>query len=501
MIQEIIANLCTLEVAVAMIVAILGGMLIGALPGLSATMGVALLIPLTYSMTPSAALIMLTVLYTSAIYGGSFTAILIHTPGTASSAATAMDGYQLTLKGQGLRALGIATVSSMFGGTVSAIMLMFIAPQLAKLSLMFGPPEYFLISLFGLTVIGSLASGNMLKGLMAGVLGLIISTCGTHIYTGYYRFTFNITLLQDGIRSVVAMIGLFSLSQVLIQVEDYIHATKKRFENSDLLLKGRRLPTWAEIKRLFPNMIRSSIIGVLVGILPGAGGDIGSWVSYNEAKRFSKNKEEFGKGSIEGICASEAANNAVTGGALIPLLTLGVPGSSTTAVVLGALLIHGLTPGHTLFATNGTIVYTMMTAFLVGNILMGLVGLLISKRIVRMCNIPTCILSPVIVVLATIGAYSIAMNIFDVCVMLFFGFLGYLMKKTKIPAAPLVLGMLLGETAELGYTQSITIAKGRPLFKVFIGRPICIVLMIMIILAIASPFIADYYTKRRAQKK
>jgi putative tricarboxylic transport membrane protein len=496
LLYDIIYSIFQIDTLVAMAVGIFFGIVIGALPGLSAPLGIALLIPVTFGMRPAPALIMLAVLYTSAVYGGSISAILIHTPGTSASAATALDGYQMTLQGKGLQALGLSTLYSMIGGTCSGIALLFLAPPLAKVSLMFGPPEYFMVALFGLTIIGSLASGNVLKGLWAGIIGMLLSTVGMDINTGVYRFTFGSRSLMDGISTVPAMIGLFSLSQVLIQSEDFLALIKKRFESKDIYLSGKMLPNKKQFLAHIPNALRSTLIGIFVGILPGAGADIGSWVSYNEAKRWSKNKEMFGKGNPEGVVASETSNNAVTGGALIPLLTLGIPGSAAVAVLFGALLIHGLTPGYTLFTKNADVVYTMIVAFVIGNILMGLVGFAIAKHVVHVCNVPGCILLPVIVVLSTVGAYAIQLNGFHVSIMAAFGILGYLMRKMNIPPAPLVLGLLLGSIAEDGFVQSITIAKQSPVIQLFVTRPICIVLSVLIIISLLSPLIVQFASKR-----
>jgi putative tricarboxylic transport membrane protein len=353
---SVLSELMSVQFLISLLVGVIGGIIIGALPGLSASMGIALLIPITFGMNPVAALTMLAAIYTSAIYGGSISAILIHTPGTPASAATALDGYQMTMQGKGLKALGTSTISSVIGGVFSAICLLLLAPPLARVSLKFSSPEYFLIAIFGLTVIGSLAKDSIIKGLAAGVFGLLLSTVGVDALSGYPRYTFGISALESGISFVPAMIGLFSLSQVMIQVE------KMNEKNEKLIgdLRGSFWLTWEEFKSIWKTILRSSIIGVIIGILPGAGGDIASWVSYNEAKRFSKTPEKFGKGHIEGIAASEAANNAVAGGALIPLLTLGVPGSSTTAIMLGGLLIQGLQPGHELFTKYAKITYAVI---------------------------------------------------------------------------------------------------------------------------------------------
>lgn len=344
-IQLILSNVFTFEVLFALTLGVIVAIIMGALPGLSASMAVALLIPVTFGMNPVAGLVMLTGVYTAAIYGGSITAILLHTPGTPSSAATAIDGYELAKKGEGFKAIGVATISSVIGGVISAIALIFLSPPLAQISLKFSSLEYFFLALFGLTIIGSLAGDSIAKGLMGGLFGLFIGTIGLDQMNGIPRFTFGFLPLESGISMVPAMIGMFSVSQVMIITEDIIKGKSSTVSNHENLLTGRFLPTWKEFKMLFPTIIKSSIIGVFIGILPGAGADIGSWVAYNEAKRSSKHPEKFGKGSMMGIAASESANNAVTGGAIIPLLTLGIPGSAVAAILLGGLMIQGLASG------------------------------------------------------------------------------------------------------------------------------------------------------------
>lgn len=493
MVAEVFSNIMAVDTLLALVVGVCGGIVIGALPGLGATMGIAILIPVTYTMDPVPALVMLTSVYTSAIYGGSITAILLHTPGTPASAATAMDGYQLTLKGEGLRAIGMATVGSMVGGTISGIMLLLISPPLARFSLRFNAPEYFLLAIFGLTIIGSLAANNLLKGLISGVFGLCLALVGYDIIYGIPRFDYGITALQSGIETVPALIGLFSLSQVMLQAEN-IGSEKRELVTAEL--KGRFLPSLAEIKMLIPNFIRSSVVGLVVGILPGAGGDIGSWVGYNEAKRFSKHKEEFGKGSIEGICASETANNAVTGGALIPLLTLGIPGSSAAAVLLGGLMIHGLTPGSSLFTNQGGITYSIIVGFILANILMGIIGILAARHVVNVVKVSYNILAPIIIVLSVVGAYAINISFVDCCVMAAFGLLGYFMRKFDFPTAPVVLGLILGSMAEQGLLRSIVMAKDTNLLVYYVSRPICVVLMLLIVLAIFAPVLTNKLSQK-----
>ncbi|MDR3200341.1 MAG: tripartite tricarboxylate transporter permease [Spirochaetales bacterium] len=497
--SQLLANLFNLQTLIGLLVGVVGGMFIGALPGLGATMGIALLIPITFGMQPTAALIMLTALYTSAIYGGSITAILIHTPGTPASAATAMDGYALTQQGRGLQAVGISTCASMTGGTLSAVALLFIAPPLARVSLMFNAPEYFLIAIFGLTIIGSLAGDNMLKGLIAGVAGLCISFIGFDITVGVARFTYKISELESGIQLVPALIGLFSLSQVMIQAESIEAIRRGEKTEINAQLEGRILPTLKEFIAALPNLIRSSIIGIFVGILPGAGGDIGGWLGYNEAKRWSKNKALFGKGATEAIWASESANNAVTGGALIPLITLGIPGSSAAAVLLGGLLIQGLTSGHTMFSDAANTTYAIILGFMFANILMGIIGFLIARKVAKVANAPTGILAPIIVVLSVVGAYAINLSYFDACVMVAFGLVGYFMRKTGFATAPVVLAIILGSMAEQGFKRAILMAKDESMLTYYLSRPICVVLILLIVLSLFAPLGLKALERRMAK--
>lgn len=483
----VVAGLASWDVMLMMLVGVIGGIVIGALPGLSATMGIALLIPITFGMNPIAALVLLSAIYTAAVYGGSITAILLHTPGTPASAATAMDGYQMTVRGDGLKALGTSTVCSTIGGFVSAIALLILAPPLAQVSLKFNAPEYFLMAVFGLTIISSLSSGALVKGLSAGVVGLLIGLVGVDVMTAYPRFTFGIVELESGISLIPAMIGLFSISQVLIQAEQMHESGSAQ----TCELKGRLLPTPTEWKKMWRTVTRSSVIGLLVGILPGAGGDVASWVSYNEAKRFSRNPDNFGKGEIEGVAASETANNAVTGGAMIPLLTLGIPGSAATAVMLGGLLIHGLQPGHELFTNNGHIIYAVIVGLIIANVLMGLFGLLMAKHVVKVATVPFSILAPVIIVLSVVGSYTINNNMFDVYVMAAFGLVGYVMRKTSFSTAAVVLAMILGSMCETGYRQSLVMSKGDVLGYYF-SRPISLIMIALIVLSLLSPLIIKW---------
>ena len=489
--QQVLTNLISIESLMALVLGVVGGMIIGALPGLNATMAISLLIPITYSMAPHAAFIMMMAVYTSAFYGGSLTAILIHTPGTPSSAATAGDGYALTKKGRGLEAMGMSTVASMFGGAVSGVALLTLAPLLGKISLMFSAPEYFLIVILGLSIIGGLGGGSMIKGFLMGCFGLFLGTIGTDGLTGQLRFTFGIDGLYAGISTVPALIGLFSISQALVLSEKYLD-----FKNGihrtldDNSMKGKFLPSFKEMLRLGPNFIRSAIIGVVVGILPGAGGDIGAWFAYSQAKKASKHPEEFGDGSLEAICASETANNAVTGGSIIPLITLGIPGSTVAAVLLGALILHGLTPGQSMFTKNITTTYTIIIGFILANIMMGLIGIVICRQVVKITKVSDAILIPVIVVLSTIGSYSINNRFSDVYLMLIFGLICYLCRKLDLPTAPIILGMLLEATGESGFKNAILMSKGQPVILYYLQRPASLVLLVLIFLTVVVPIIS-----------
>ena len=337
-----LTSFMSIEVIIALIVGVVGGMVIGIIPGLGPSVGIALLLPISFSMSPTAALVMMTAMYTTGVYGGSITAVLCHTPGTAASAATTMDGYEMTKQGRGMEAISVVTVASVVGGIIGGICLILFAPALGKISLMFSTLEYFLVACFGVLVVAGLTGENQAKGIFAALFGLLIGCIGMDSISGVSRFTFGQLWLEDGLDSTPILIGLFSISQVLILVEKLMRGTGSTIvEDPSAGLKGKR---WSKGngKKLAPTMLRSSVIGSFVGFIPAAGASIAAWISYSMAKRTSKNPEEYGKGSIVGIAASESANNAACGGAMIPLFTLGIPGSPVTAILYGALLMHGL---------------------------------------------------------------------------------------------------------------------------------------------------------------
>ena len=472
-----------------MVLATAIGVSIGCLPGLSAAMGVALLLPVTFGMSPSTGLIVLGSIYCGAIFGGSISAILIHTPGTPASAATAIEGYQLTIRGKAAKALTVACFASFCGGLLSCISLYFFSPLLATLALQFKSPEYFWLSLFGLTIIAGVASKSMIKGLMSGVIGLLISTIGMDPMEGVERFMFGMSTLYNGIDTTCALIGLFSMSQILILAEKRI---KERAESAKL--NDRLGLSFAEIKRLSPTIVRSWLIGNIIGILPGAGASIASFMGYNEARNFSKHKEEFGNGSIDGVAGSEAANNAVTGGSLIPTLTLGIPGESVTAVLMGGLIIHGLQPGPELFTTYANMTYTFFAGFVIIQFLMLAIGLLGCKGFAQIAKLSDAILIPSIFVLCVVGSYAIHNNLVEVCIMFLFGILGYLARKFDLNPAAIVLGLILGPIGERGLRRSLMLNDGDP--SILFSTPLCWILIILCVLGVMSPVVMSKLEKK-----
>lgn len=494
-------TLLSLESIIALIAGTVGGMVIGALPGFSAAMGVSLLIPITYGMGPVAALSMLVAMYTSAIYGGSITAILCHTPGTPASAATAIDGFQLTKQGRGMEAMGVATLGSAVGGTFSAIAMLLIAPALGAFSLKFSVLEYFLLSVFGLTVIASLAGDSVIKGLFSGILGLALGCVGLDAISGFPRMTLGVIQLEDGINFVPALIGLFSISQVMSLAWDVYHGKKGSvIEDEENLRKSRALPPFKETKTLFPTMARCSIVGTIVGIVPAAGAGVSSWICYSMGKKFSKHPEKFGHGALEGVASCETGNNAATGGALIPLITLGLPGSSVAAILLGGMMIHGLTPGAAMFTKHANTTYAIMIGFLIANILMGIVGLFAARYIAHVSAVPMGYLGPVITALCFLGTFAIRNNLFDVGVMVVFGLLGFLLKRCGFAAPPMILGMVLSDICENNWRRAVILANAKGgMLSYFLSRPISIVLALLIVVSLFSPMMMSYVDKKSKQ--
>ena len=471
------------------------GIIVGALPGFTATMGIAILIPLTYTWNATTALIFLGAIYCGSMFGGSISAILINTPGTAAAAATAMDGYAMTKHGRAHEALTEAAVASFWGGQASTIALLFFAPAMAKWAFNFGAQEKFLMAAFGLTIIASLSTKSIIKGLMMGCIGLLVACVGMDPVMGRARFTFGSTYLMGGVTIIPAVIGLFSVFQVLGTLKNPLKPANPddvaRYKSSRIHLK--------DFVRYPLTYLRSAVIGIIVGIIPGTGGDVSSYVAYNMGKMFSKERDQFGDGAREGVACCEAANNAVTGGTLIPTLTLGIPGNATTAILLSGLTIHSLTPGYSLFTTGKNVTYPFIMALFLANIAFVIIGLLGAKYFARVTLTPQNILSACVLNLSLIGCYGVRGNVRDVYAMLVFGIIGYLLKLYKFNVVPIVLGMILGDIAEEALQQGMILYENNlpAMFATFFQRPICIVLMLLMVVSLCAPFVMEHRDKAK----
>ena len=488
--MELLPHLAQALTPINLLLAVAGvvlGTIIGALPGLSATMAVAVLVPFTFGMDPASGLIALGAIYTGAIYGGSYAAILVNTPGTPSSIATTFDGFPMAKKGDGNLAVTVATLSSVTGGIVGAVALMLLAPPLAKIALAFGPPEYFWLAVLGLTLISALSTGNMLKGIIGACIGLLLSTVGLAVIGGDQRFTFGSPTLVGGIDVIAALIGLYCVPVIIDMV-----ATRDPHIAVERQHEGYRLAEALRIcGRSWVNLVRSSVIGTLVGILPGAGGSISSLVAYAEARRSSRHPERFGKGEPNGIIATESANNATVGGGFIPTLVLGIPGTPPDAVILGALLIQGVKTGPSLFTSGGHIVYTFMFGLLVATILMLPLGLLLGRYAFEsVASVPKAVLAPLVAFMTVIGAYAIHSNPSDVVTMASLGVLGWVLARVGVSPSPIVLGIVLGPIAEQGFVQAYLIGHARgDVIGIFFGRPLSLVIIAFSLLTLLYPLL------------
>lgn len=465
-----LAAACGFEALLANLLGVALGIVFGALPGLTAVMGVALLIPLTFGLPPVVAFSSLLGMYCGAIYAGSITAILVSTPGTAAAAATMLEGPRLTARGESLRALEMTTVASFVGGVFSCFILAGVAPQLARFALNFSAPEYFALGIFGLTIVATLSEGALLKGCIAACLGLLIAMVGMDPLTGNLRLTFDSANLINGVSLIPALVGLYALSQVFLTCEDVFRG--KRLSAVNISRKGISL---AEIWVNRSALLRGSLIGTFIGIVPATGSGTASFAAYSEAKRNSRHPEAFGNGAIEGLAATESANNAVTGGALIPLLTLGIPGDVVTAVILGALMIQGMTPGPLLFQEQGALVYSIFISLLLANVFMLVLGMASVRVFSKIVSIPGGILMPLVTTLCVVGGYALNNSNFDLGVMAVFGILGWIMTKASIPLAPLLLAMILSGIIETNFRRALSISDND--YTVFLTRPVCAVFL------------------------
>lgn len=428
------------------------GIVFGAIPGLSSSVAVALIIPLTFGMAPPLAINLLIAVYVGGVSGGLISAILLKIPGTPSSIITVLDGYPLAQQGQAGKALGVAIFASFFGGIFSAIVLMFLSPLLAEVTIAFSPFDYFGITVFSLSLVSMLIDGNPIKGVITTLLGITFSFFGTSPIDGKARFTFGNHNLDNGFNVITVIIGVFAISEMFNQVSKMQDRSKVMTTFSK---KEGFFPSLKEIRRMLKNMLRSSSIGTLIGILPGLSGPEAALISYTQAKRVSKDPDKFGKGSYEGLVASESSNNAVSGGALIPMLSLGVPGNAVAAIIMGGLTLHGVEAGPLLFSTEPELVKTIIFGLFISNILMLLIESFAIKGFVKILAVPKYLLYPIIIVFCVVGVSSVNNRSFDAWVMLGFGILGFILEKNKYPLGPLILGFILGSIIELNYRRSI----------------------------------------------
>ena len=465
------------------------GVIIGVLPGLGATTGAALLLPFTLTMAPVHAITVLATIYVSATFAGSITAILINTPGTSAAAATTFDGYPLAQRGEAGRALGVAIVSSTVGGVFSVIVLCVAAPLLARVAYEFRPPEYFALTLFGLSMLASISAGGAVRNLIGGVFGVWLATIGAERATGIERFMFGNYELYEGLSFVPVFIGLFAMSELFVQ---------SRIANKvadTVAMKAVRLPTREDYKRIWKTILRSCGIGTFIGVLPAEGATVASMIGYAEARRWSKNKEEFGKGAVEGIAGAEAANNAATGGAMVPTMVLGIPGSGTTAVILVGLMVHGLRPGPYLFTEQVDKVYQIFGAMLLANVMFMAMGLYAARMFARISLVPTPILWPIVFALSVIGAYALSASLLDVWIVLIFGVIGFFARRHGFAVAPIAVGLILGEMVETNLQNSLKMFEGQ--WWLITTQPLAALFLILAFLGLCGPWLFQRLFARR----
>ncbi|HET8570124.1 MAG TPA: tripartite tricarboxylate transporter permease [Candidatus Limnocylindria bacterium] len=467
------------------------GTMVGILPGIGPAAGIALLLPVTFGLPPVSSLIMLAGIYYGSMYGGTLTSVLINTPGESASVATTFDGYRMALQGRAGAALGIAAIGSFLAGTLGVIALMLAAPPLADLAVMFGPPEYFALAALGLLTIAGLGGGSALKALISAIAGLALATVGSDPLLGSQRFTFGVFELYDGLEFLPVAVGLFGIAEVFVNLAERVRLAPIRASFSGLI------PSWADWVASRGAMLRGGIVGFAIGVLPGAGATIASFVSYGLERRISKHPERFGKGAIEGVAAPESANNAATAGAMVPLLALGIPGSATTAVLLAAFILYGLRPGPLLLTEHPEIFWGLIASMYVGNVMLLFLNLPAAPLFASLLRLPYSVIAAGILGISLAGAYSLNNSIFDIWVALAFGVLGYAMKRLGFPAAPLILALVLGPLLEMSLRQSLTISHGS--LAIFATRPASAVLLLIGLLGLTGP--ALWRLLRRPNRK
>lgn len=476
-------NVLTLANLAAMLVGVSVGLVIGAIPGLSPPMAIALLIPVSFALPADTAIILLVACYAAGIYGGSFSAILLRAPGTSASAASAIEGYELTKRGKAVEAIRIATFASVVGGLISGVALLLLAPPLAVVSLWFGPAEYFLVALLGLTSIAAVTFGAVFRGLVAGLFGLLLATFGVDIFSGFPRYTFGFIGFQSGIGILPAIVGLFAFAQGM----ELCHGQTSGNISGVSRLSWNVWPSWREIVRLRWSLTRGWVTGLVMGIVPAAGASVGQWIAYSWEIRHAKPGDQFGKGEIKGLAATEGSNNGVTGTSLIPMFILGIPGGISAAVILGALMIHGLQPGMRLFQNNPEVIYTIMWGFIFANLIMGLVAAVLARVMAYLTLIPRGIIGPLIIIFSVIGTYAGSNNYYDIWIMMGFGVVGYFAQKHRFSPAAILLGLILGPIAEDGFRKMMIVSGDDPVTYI-LTRPIALVILLLTAFALYFAF-------------
>ncbi len=470
------------------------GIFIGAMPGMSSVMGLSIMLPFTFQFHGYGGIMMLLGVFCGSIYGGSISATLMNTPGTAASAATCLDAYPMAVEQrQPGRALSISTFSSLIGGLFSCVVLVFGATYLAKVALNFQSPEYFALAVFGISIITGVSGKSIVKGLMGGIIGLLFSTVGVDNFTGIARFTFGSSFMKGGLGMVPILIGVFAFAQALKTVEEKYNEKPI----TEKVVIERVFPLKSDLKRIWSTILRSAILGTFIGAVPGTGGDIASWVGYNEAKRWSKHPEEFGHGAPEGIAGSEAANNAIAGGALVPLLALGIPGDAGTAVMMGALTMMGIVSGPLLFVESPEQAYSIFIGLFVANIFMGLFGFCLIKWTAKVINVPNKYLVPVIITFCISGTFALNRYLEEVYLMLIMGIIGYFLIKMDFAMPSIILGLVLGGLAEKNARRGLDILSGG---ESVWNHPIAIAFIVLSIISIVSPAVSAARKKKKEQK-
>lgn len=494
-VQEIIGlipGIFTVEHILLILLGTFAGIIIGAIPGMGATMAIALLLPITYRMDALPSVLLLLAIYCGVSYGGSISSILIGAPGTPSAVATMFDGYPLMKKGKAGKALDMSLYGSTFGGFIGNFLLLFIAPIIARIAISFGPTEYFALGCFGLTIIVGLNAKDMRKGLLMGMLGLLLSTIGADTMSAAKRFTFGILRLSSGLDSAAIMIGTYAVVELYKKMKDP-NAAAAALTGLD---KNRERLSFGEFVSHWRTLVRSALIGSFIGAMPGLGGGTASLLAYNEARKASKHPETFGEGEIDGVCAAETANNAVCGAAMIPMLTLGIPGDMVTAVLMGALIIQGIIPGPSLFVEHSEWVYSTMLGMLVVNLTMLLLGIAFIRVFAKIADVKDEVLVPAIFIVCVAGLFSQTQSIYTSLILVISSVGGYILWRNDFPVTPLIIGFVLGPIIEKNYRRSLMLSGGDP--TVFLTRPVCMVLLVLTVGTIFWPYLKKWIVRKKA---